>query len=631
MTQSVLSFICIVALTFRAFGQTPADSLIPSAPLPSSPVKIKPLDKLSVGGYFRFYGWGRQMQNTFPIIPDNPSAQASAHVLTVGDVYRDPPMMLLNVGVNPGGNTHIGMSYALYSNFTGIPGNSPINLNLGINLIGSMTTKHGTFVAQAGGINWVDVSDMLFSGFIGYDRFSIFERFPWEEIIQQYDRGATFYTHGTLSRETRFGMQPFKGFMLDGYDLPYGFSFRLLYGQTPATSLYGSRIPRYTTGGRLRKTIGKQELSFNTMHYMNYLDSLGAGRAGIDLYTLSMNGKFGQFTYAMEGGMGQLFSSPAMTQQGGAIRARLRSMSGLTGIPIEVEGFYLSPNFVNYYGNFLSFNTNLISSEATAQTSAASNGGVTNFSGSIGDVGQLSNNRQGFTVNTWFSFGRTRVSVGNMVSSEIDKLSNQLSFGHKINALPFSRFSPFTDNIGPYRRWNSYFRGYSEQISITDTVSGGLPAKKAHFNMLQVQVKQPFTIFDVGGYLFYVGSFGTAQTTYSLVPLFNKGSYLRSVYHEFDAILRANDLLSFSINYGLERIKGNRQTTLGDNNTGRLGDAANDPVNQRSSSIGLGLDLMVSKGTGLYVRHRFFSARDFSFINDHLDGHETTVELKVFF
>lgn len=83
--------------------------------------------------------------------------------------------------------------------------------------------------------------------------------------------------------------------------------------------------------------------------------------------------------------------------------------------------------------------------------------------------------------------------------------------------------------------------------------------------------------------------------------------------------------------YGWERIQGNNRLNRGDNKDGVLGSIANDPVNQSSSLIGLGLDLAVSKNTNLYVRHRRMKQQDKSFTLDQIEGTETTIELKLFF
>jgi hypothetical protein len=133
------------------------DSTDSSKPISTGPAGLLPLKKLNVNGYYRFFGINRDLEQSFVVIPGNQYANAPAYILGTGDVYRDPPLMLLNLSVQPTSKTFIGMDYALYHNFTGNIGNSPINLNLGINLTGSIQTSSGKFTAHMGGINWTDM------------------------------------------------------------------------------------------------------------------------------------------------------------------------------------------------------------------------------------------------------------------------------------------------------------------------------------------------------------------------------------------------------------------------------------------------------------------------------------------
>jgi hypothetical protein len=218
-----------------------------------------------------------------------------------------------------------------------------------------------------------------------------------------------------------------------------------------------------------------------------------------------------------------------------------------------------------------------------------------------------------------------------MSATEIRSLGNELAFGHKINALPFSRFSPFTNNIGAYGNWTSYFRGFSQSMFITDTNALGLANSLLGFNMLQLQLKQfintPFLPF----YLLYVGSFGSAQEGFRFLPVTGNKALLRTHYHELDAIFKLSKYMSLVTTFGKEYIKGNNQLNRGDNVDGILGSLANDPVNQEGTLFGLGIDYRISNNTYLYARKRWFNQQDKSFVKDQIKGTETTIELKVFF
>lgn len=610
------------------------DSTFIQQPISSMPEGLVPLKKININGYYRFWGVQRDLEKPFEVIPGNPYANAPPYVLGAGDVYRDPPLVLLNMSVQPTSKTYIGMDYALYHNFTGNIGSGSPNLNLGINLVGSISTDIGKFTAHMGGINWTDMSGMVFSSFIGYQRFSIFERIPWENNSVSYDRASNYFDYGNINRDMRFGMQAFKGLMIDGTDLPKNFSFRFMYGVTPVQSIIGSRVPAYTAGVRIRKHFKNQTIGFNNMQFVSFLDSLATEEGGITLQTISYDLTFKGFELSAEIGRGQLYSKLQNAGWGNAVRVKIKTPKKITRIPFDVEVFYMSPEFVNYYGDFISSNTAFLTSALNNQTSspAGGSGGISNFAGSITDVGQLSNNRKGFSFNCWLDISKnTKINFGNMVSSEIKSMTRSLAFGHKINALPLSRLVPFSNNIGSYSNWTSYFRGFSQTVEITDTNTFGLPQTLTRFNMLQVQIKQKVNLPILPFYLLYVGSFGSAQSFSSLIPEFTDKAYLRTHYHELDAVIMIMSKASAIFTYGKEYIRGNNQMNKGDNVNNVLGSSVNSPINQESDLVGIGFDLALNKSTNLYLRRRWFSQKDASFIKDDIKGTETTIELKLYF
>jgi hypothetical protein len=89
--------------------------------------------------------------------------------------------------------------------------------------------------------------------------------------------------------------------------------------------------------------------------------------------------------------------------------------------------------------------------------------------------------------------------------------------------------------------------------------------------------------------------------------------------------------ISFITSLGKEYIVGNSQLSKGDDVNGILGSVVNSAINQESSLLGLGLDLAIAKNTNLYIRKRWFSQMDKSFVKDNIKGTETTIELKLYF
>ncbi len=587
------------------------------------------LERITIGGYARFFALQRNMDNPFVVIPGNMFANTPPYVLGVGDIYRDPPLMLLNIGARPNARTFVGMDFALPNFFTGnLDQRPPINLNLGINLTASISTELGRFGIQAGGINWTTLSPLTLGAPELY-RFSMFERSPWDINSSSAERVGYLYENGQIYVDERFGQQAFKGLLLDGSELPGNTAFRLLYGKTPVNANLSRKAPNFTVGGYFRKNFGSHHLAYNTINYINFFDSLAENSAVVALHTISGEFKYKDYRFRGEAGMGRRAVS-GEGKWGEGMVLKLESPARHTGIPIELQYFRLKREFTNFFGSFLAFNATL-QTDVQSSPSGVATGTAASFAGSITDVGQFSNNQQGVALNTRFNIKTLKINVGLQASQEIERSTPALVFGHKINALPLSRFVPFSNGVGPYGRWNSFFRGVSEVLNITDLDSAGLPLTLNAFNMLQVQAVQRVGIGQRAMFITYLGSLGSGQDRFSPIPLFGDEAYMRAHYHELDAFIELNNWFNLLLSYGRERIRGNDRTARGDDVSGELGSPENSTLDQQSRHLGFGADVIISKDVGLYLRHRRFVQRDAGFVLDDIRGHESTLELKIFF
>jgi len=589
----------------------------------------KVLDRITVGGYVRMLGWQRKLDDPFVVIPSNMFANTPPYVIGIGDVYRDPPLALLNIGARPNSRTYVGMDFAIPNFFTGnLDQRPPLNLNLGVNLTGSISTELGRFGIQAGGINWTSLSPLTL-GAPELFRFSLFERSPWDANQTSIERVDFLYDRGQINVDERFGQQAFKGLWLDGSELPGNTAFRLLYGKTPVNADLTRNAPNYTVGGYLRKYFGSNYVAYNTINYINFFDSLAEVSTVVALHTASADFTIKDWRLRAEAGLGRK-AVAGEGKWGEGLVIKIASPARHTGIPMELQVFRLRSEFTNFFGSFLAFNASLQQSAQTAPSGVAT-GTAASFAGSITDVGQFSNNQQGLAFNTRFNISSLKINVGIQASQELERNSSLLSFGHKINALPMSRFVPFSNGVGSYGRWNSFFRGVSETLAITDLDTSGLPLTRNGFNTIQLQAVQRVRFADRTLYLTYLGSLGSVQDKVSPIPVYSDAAYLRAQYHELDAYLELTDWLNFLVSYGRERIRGNDRTARGDDVTGELGDPENSTLDQKSRHLGFGLDVKISDEVGFFIRHRRFQQRDEGFVLDDIRGQESSLEFKIFF
>jgi len=616
------------------------------------------LDRLDPGwsltGYYRLFALDRRLEKPWPVLAENAFANTPPHVMGVGDIYRDPPMMLLQAAVRPGGGASLAMDMALYSHFTGSNGQVPFNLNLGVNLYGTVPLRAFTLGIQAGGIHWTELSGMTFSAFPGYERYSLFERWPWEGATTSVERAMTFFETGTINRDVRWARQAFKGAVLDVTRLPGGLEARVLWGKTPVTAVFGDPTERYTVGGRLRwKPSPGASVAANTV-----VHDLGPDATGLPV-RLALTTLDGAWTKGMWSATSEVGTGSGTRADGWAGRATVKRAG--KHVPWEIDAYRIGSEFINPYANFAS--PGIAASGADA--AAVAGGGATGFGGSLQDVGHAASNRWGLQANAWLRPAKAlRFNVGWSSSRELEVLTNRISVGHKISGLPLSRFVAFSQAVGPYRRWNSFYRGVSEDMFITEVdEETGLPRNPAGFSTVQLHATARAaerTAHPV--VLNGVATWAAAADRRIWLPGRGGTYYASAAYVEVDVFVRLTRAVDASVTWGREQIQGGDATanllyikpsgeTAGVrvepgttfDDTGLAGTplpgaswaggafAADGPVDQRSAHLGFGLDLRVSSNSGLYVRHRRFRQTDAHFTADDIRGTETTLEFKFFF
>jgi hypothetical protein len=140
---------------------------------------------------------------------------------------------------------------------------------------------------------------------------------------------------------------------------------------------------------------------------------------------------------------------------------------------------------------------------------------------------------------------------------------------------------------------------------------------------LEMQLKHKFKLFGRNFHAFYLGAFHSVQPQFSPITVFNESAYIRQYSHQLEGYYNLFPDFVLTTYAGWERIIGNYST--------RLDVESKRPLNQSNLGLGFGFDYMIAKNTGLYFRHRWFTFEDSSFKNDNFRGHESTIELKIYF
>lgn len=574
---------------------------------------VSAIENINVSGYYRFLGCFSDRSLQYP------EMGAVNKSLFIGD-DSNIPQLLMNVSGKPSATTSFSTDIYIYTPLSGSTSDYVKGLNLGVNLFGSHKTSIGTFQVKTGGIHWYALSPMTFASNTGYNRFSLFERNPWDPNTGNLmNRYTNYFKNGTLTQDTRWGQQAFQGFIFEGLTMPYGFSFAIMHGKS---QFNGGALPRpnLLSGGKIRKELKQGFVSLNAIISKTYTDSLTNVAIGYNMITSEFDLKSKFIELSGEVGVGNYYSPSSVGKWGEAIDLKFKSTKRLLPFPVELRFVRISPRVINNNGVFWNSSIQEYNSAFSANQAPGSQTPMIPFASSLVSIGQLTNNRTSAILNVDLNLGENhKLAIGYSASQEINALSKQITYGHPANNLALSRFWRwnFPSGVGPYANLNKIYRGVYETVSITDSISA------KGFNSIEVCYKNSTKLLNKRFMLLYLGGFHTVQRSFSLMPQFNNLSYLQSLNQQIEFYLEIHPKFILSNYFGYDRIIAGKFTEI-DIQTLKHKD-------QTGYSYAIGLDVELAKSVGLYLRQRWMNYHDKNFVLDRYKGTETTVELKIFF
>jgi hypothetical protein len=637
-------------------------SLLSVAPAPSVPAKIedkeiadpsglfsKFLSGLQTGGYYRAYFWSREMPTPY-LNPGGASALGTNKVMNIGDGNYDP-MLLMYVGGTPTANTSLGTELILASPFDAYlgpaAGTRTFNSYYNMVLRGNTNTKLGNFGIIAGGIQWTQLSPFTFGANVGYQRYSIWERRPWDPGGNVNTRYSSYYYSGTINQDQRFGTQAFKGFIVQGNSMPFNTSFDFFYGKTAINGGFDREaitVPKSNIGGRITKDLkNNNKIALNTFSSFARTDSVNNFKPNVhwSIFTTEFNFNHKGFNINGEAGYGG-YASPNYKQSWGeGLIVNLITPKKYTILPFSLRYFQINKSFTSNVAQFS--NTSIQEVNSGFLSPGAYN--LSPFGGNMSQVGDLNNNRRGVAINTEVKIWKFKLIAGTQIESELSTTGNKniITYSHRINSLTWSRLPaifPYLSGMGPNGRVKTVYRGAYEIVNINDNINkdstGGY---RRSYNSLDLQIKFKTKIFNKD---FYAYNLNTVESVQGIVqgklintPAFfgstsASHAYITTRYHELEMYYHLRRDLIVSAYGGLEIVKGSKYTDLTTAATGVNG-VAGLTRNQIGKGLGIGADFSISSNTSIYIRQRWFSFNDRSFAGEQFRGHEATIELKIFF
>ncbi len=626
-------------LLFAQSSEQAADS---SKQIKPEEVKKAPLESFSINGFYRFYAQHRMLPN--PYMVDNVAGvpyYVQGRSILVGDDTQLPELTLNISGrVNP--QTSFGTDLVVWNQNNG-QFDYYRNLLLGINLYGNFNTEFGNVSIRMGGIHWHNMTAFTMRSFYGFNRFSLFERNPWDPQFKDIDkRYSEYYDKGEITQDARWANQAVQGFIMDITELPWGLSANVVYGKTqnagsaffdqtevngnqPNQSFiqfYRNTVPNFVYGGRIIKSIDKHKLSLNSLSRRTFLDELTSMPINQHVVTFDADLIFKKWSLAGEIGVAQYMDLPP----GEMFTLKIRTDKVLTKIPLQLHVFRISPNAMNNNSEVINTSvTDLESASAGGAPIIGANGVLQQNGSAMIGISQMANNRQGISLNGDFKLGTLKGALAVGVAKEIENINREVTFGYSINGLTMARFWRwgFPANVGPYGRKSVLFRSVFQSVILTDTGDNGEVINDKHFSNIELQLKHRTKLFGRNLHAFYLGAYNSVQSKFSPITVFTEAAYIRQYSHQLELYYSLTPEFVVTLYSGWERIIGNYDT--------RVDLDSKRPLNQSNIGLGMGFDFMIAKNTGLYFRHRWFTFEDRSFVQDNFRGYESTIELKIFF
>ena len=649
----------IISVPFLSFSQIDSSS----TNFQSTPITIKdPISNIRMGGYFRFLGYVRNFQEMYDLdVPTYYSGEyPQSTTIGIGTGYREP-MMMLSISGKANKNVNIGTDLMLNSPFNGTFDNNSVAMYLGTNLYSTINSDYGKFGVHAGGIKWYRQSKLTVWAEEGYLRYSLFERAPYDPLSKEVsERYSKYYDKGSISQDLRFGNVAFQGVTLTGSGIEgpssSTFSFQSIIGKTQHNigEIVSFGKDDYCTGLRINNDIGNgSNFALNYFTSITATDSVKNNFRQFSIQSLEFNFKLKKLRFTGEAGIGSYESHITEKESGEVFVINLDIPKEYSWIPFKLQYSRIAPEAVNVNSSFK--NTSVVELVHSAIVEEGADATImSSFGGPINNLGYLANNREGFSLNTEFKIGDLFVSGGFGFYSELERINANFSYSHNTNGLMLSRISYFSSGYGPYKQFNSYYRGVFENVSVSDSIyvndstlissgyldTNGLPLFDKFYCSSDLHLKYKTRVFGKNLYLFSLTNYNTAQDFFSILPVTNSSAFIRHFNQQFDLCYELNKTTSFVCKYGLERVLGNKYTDIDDTDpypTDNTWGVTEDyipsykPRNQFGDLLGFGFDIKLNDGAYLFLRHAAFHYYDNNFSATNIKGTETTLELKINF
>ncbi len=612
------------------------DTVVNSKSFSSNILSIKnSSSSISFSGYYRFLGFVRNQIETFP------NNSGKTVVIRSGDSYREP-MFLLKLNGKTKDKITFGADLMLNSLYKGpsTQFSQDLTLNLGLNLSTSIVTSSALLNFKAGGVSWYRQSRLTVWGNRSFNRISIFERRPQTPLNKiPINRYSKYYDTGLIDQGIRYGSRAFQGIFIQGLRMPFNFSVKGVIGKSNFNRSIFENLDNFTGSFQIKNTIKTDfKIAYNYLSSWSDIDSLSYNNRSYLIHSFELDKIWNKLQLQIEFALGNYNDPVKKLGYGEAILLNIKTTK-IYKIPLNIQLYRISPQFVNVTGNFL--NTSVL--DVFPNVEGVGTTVRTPYQSPMVGLGYPVNNRQGVSINTDVVIGKLKLNGGIGLFAEIDTSNSSLSYIYNVNSQTLSRIYLFAQNWGPYNALNSTYRGVYENVNLSDTTKSGLANFKKFFNTIEFQAKYNNKIFGKNYYIFSLTRLNTCQKNLKIFPQIGSQTLISQLSEEIDFSVELNEKAAVVLSYGIEKILGNSSTDIGDSDEASSTSAFFEKLglenlyrytkyrNQKNILLGFGLDYKIGHNAMVFYRYNKYRYFDPNFIENHLKGWEMILELKINF
>lgn len=603
-------------------------------------------ENLKVSGVTRFLTIQRTMLESYTDMTtsdahfsfsDYPNADANS------GANAGYPLVELNFKSDLGEDLTFNVGYSLGHNFTGNIDGASRNVSAvqNLNFSAAIRKKFWKTSMALGEVLSGKLSKMT----LGQPEFTdnYFDRLPWDWYRKSYDRYKEYFTISNNVGANKLGSTPMQGMMGVIEYVPFQTSLKVLYGQTNRSliaGVHGKGFPSVIQGYRLEKYVferfARGTAGFNVYAKRGKADfdmddvdnnTMATFDFDVKVKRIKLIGEFGgskiKTTDSGEDDMGSYEGNGF----GGYLKAAFDQRAVLN--PFSVQFYHINKNFGSPDGSIL--NQNPYVKQGGSRNEFIYNDSY--FANIANEAGQLTNNRQGVNLDFERNFGDLKVQLGYSVSQEIEKMTDTLTIQHRVNSFSRSRFRPWFQSAGNYKRIKSFWFRTFETVTLDgEGDATWLDRDLLGFNALELTLKyRKKTGKNQELILLNLSTANTIKEGFNVFSIPGGEDNLVTVlYNDLTAAYKINNKLSFVGNFALEKTTGSERTAVEHKDPKEPLIIKKDFINQLGHMYAVGVDYDISNKTSLHLRTKYMDHKDKNFTLDKFSGFETTLELKIF-